>query len=68
MVKLHKRAEKKNRKEKAIVARVDFKLWREVMRHAIDNETTMTDIVEDCLMKYLDGKKKRLTNNDSKIK
>lgn len=68
MVKIHKRPNKKGRKQKAIVARVDEKLWERIMKSAIDERSTVTDIVEDCLLKYLEEKKKRLTHNDNKLK
>jgi hypothetical protein len=67
-MKTHKRPEKANRKEKALITRVPVELWEYVMITAIETRSTMTDIIEDIVRNWMNKREKRLTTNDNKIK
>jgi hypothetical protein len=49
-------------KEKAIIARVPHELWHYVKRSAVDDNTTMSGIVNEYLIKYQYEREKKLTS------
>lgn len=68
MVKIHKRPQKKGRKQETVIARIDERLKNKVQKALVDDKTTMTDLIEDCLIRYLDEKKKGVTVKDNMLK
>lgn len=56
------------KKEKAIIARVPYDLWKYVKTTSVEDDTSVSAIVNYCLNKYKTDREKKLTREDKMIK
>ncbi|HWY33432.1 MAG TPA: hypothetical protein VNX68_02225 [Nitrosopumilaceae archaeon] len=58
---------KQKLKEKAVIARVPYDLWKYIKMTAVHDDKSVSSIINDCLIRFKNKREKKLTNVDNLI-